>query len=302
MNLHQQIEKNKRKSFGIIILFLLIYATLGLAVGILLFDQPLIGLAVTLAIGLIYLVIMFRSGTNAVLYLNGARRVPDIPKYQFLLNTVDSLAISARIPVPKTYIIDDPAPNAFAAGMNPSNAVVAVTSGLLETLNREELEAVLAHEIAHIKHFDVRLSTMLITLIGSISLLTHIVEESMWFGFGRNRSDREDSNGVLQLLALIFVLLAPLFATLVQLMSSRNREFLADAGAAELTRNPMALASALRKVEASSRSLEKVPDVCHSMYFVAPLKKMRRAKKNLWATHPPTEERIKALEKMVYER
>lgn len=304
MNLHQQIEKNKRKSFWIILLFLLIYAMLGLAVGVLVFDDPLIGLLVTLVVALVYLIVMIRSGTNAILYINGARRVPDTPEFQHLLNTVDSLAIAARVPVPKTYIIDDPAPNAFASGMNPHNAAVAVTTGLLETLNREELEAVLAHEIAHIKNFDVRLATTLVALIGSIALLAHLVRNSLYFGVNDNRSNRNDSNGVLQLIALLFVLLAPFFATLVQLMSSRNREFLADASAAELTRNPTALASALKKVTASTRDLDRAPDVCRSMYFVAPLREMRRNRraKNLWSTHPPTEERIRALEIMVYSR
>lgn len=302
MLLHAQIESNKRKTWFIAGGFLAFFALVGASVGLLWFENPVGGIALAVVFGGIYVAIMMATGTKVVMAMNGAREIRSEDENPFLWNTVESLAIAARLPMPKIYIIEDPSPNAFAAGMSPKSAAVAVTQGLLDRLKREEIEAVLAHEVAHIKNYDVRIATTAVALVAVISILSDIVMRSMWYsslGRSRNRRNhRQDHHPVMMIIALLVLLIAPLVALLIQLALSRNREYLADASGAELCRNPMALASALRKISGIDEPVQRAAHSSAALYFADPLKK-KRSRKNLFSTHPPVEERIRRLEQMM---
>lgn len=298
MLLHAQIESNKRKTWLLGLIFLILFVAAGGAIGVATFGSIEIGVVIALVLGIIYIAIMTAAGTKVVMAMNRAEEITSEDDNPFLWNTVEALAIAARVPMPKVYIINDPSPNAFAAGMSPSNAAVAVTTGLLERLNREEVEAVLAHEMAHVRNYDVRIATVAIALVAVLGILSDFAIRMMWFSGGSsNRGRRSDDRGnpYIQLIALVLIVLSPLIASFVQLAISRNREFLADASGAELCRNPQALASALRKISSIGLPMENVSNTCASLYFTNPLKK-RRA---LFSTHPPTEERIRRLEQMM---
>lgn len=299
MLLHAQVERNRRKTWILAVVFLLFFAAVGASVGLLMADSIELGLILAAVIGGVYVALMMASGTRMVMAINGATEVESEDDNPFLWNTVESLAIGARLPMPKVYIIDDPSPNAFAAGMSPKNAAVAVTTGLLERLDRQEVEAVLAHEVAHIRNYDVRLATTAVALVAVIVILSDIARRMMWYSGGRRRSssDKDNKGGhpAIYLIALLFIILGPLVATMIQLAISRNREYLADSSGAELCRNPNALASALRKIAAIPEPMEAASEACASLYFTNPFKK----KRNLFSTHPPTEERIRRLEQMM---
>lgn len=299
--MHAQIESNKRRTWLLVALFLVLFIAVGAAFGVLTFENVSAGIVLAAVIGVLYVVFMTSAGTKVVMAMNRAREITSEDDYPFLWNTVEALAIAARLPMPKLYIIDDPSPNAFAAGMSPDKAAVAVTTGLLERLNRQEIEGVLAHEMAHVRNYDVRLATMAIALVAVIGLLSDVAMRMLWFSGGsrRRRSDRDSQGqGVVQLIALIFVLLAPLIGMFVQLAISRNREYLADATGAELCRNPGALASALRKISEAPEPVQAASKTCAALYISDPTKK-KRAKVNFFSTHPPTEERIRRLEQMM---
>ncbi len=302
MLLHAQIESNKRKTWLIAGGFLVFFALVGASVGLLWFDNPVGGIVLAVIFGGIYIAIMMATGTKVVMAMNSAREIRSEDENPFLWNTVESLTIAARLPMPKIYIIEDPSPNAFAAGMSPKNAAVAVTRGLLDRLNRQEIEAVLAHEVAHIKNFDVRIATTAIALVAVISVLSDMVMRSMWYsslGRSRNRrNSRQDNHPVMMIIALLVLVIAPLVAVLIQLALSRNREYLADASGAELCRNPMALASALRKISGIDEPVRRMAPSCAALYFADPTKK-KRSRTNLFSTHPPVEERIRRLEQMM---
>lgn len=299
MLLHAQVASNKRKTLILISIFLVVFAVVGAAVGVIMADSIELGLIIAVAIGIPYVLLITASATRVVMAMNGATEVKSEDDNPFLWNTVEALAIGARLPMPKVYIIDDPSPNAFASGMSPQNAAVAVTTGLLERLDRQEVEAVVAHEIAHIRNYDVRLATTAVALVAVIALLSDLGRRMLWYGGGRRRSSKQDQRGgnpIIYLVALVFVILGPMIAVLIQLAISRNREYLADASGAELCRNPNALASALRKIAAIPEPMEAAAESCASLYFTNPFKKKNR---NLFSTHPPTEERIRRLELMM---
>lgn len=218
-------------------------------------------------------------------------------EYAHLVNSVEGLALAAGIPVPKIYVIDDTAPNAFATGRDPKHAVIAVTTGLLQKLNRVELEGVIAHEMAHIKDYDIRLMTLVAVLAGTVVLLSDWMMRSFWWGGGRRR--RQNGGGLIVLLiALVAAILAPIVATLIQLAISRRREFLADAQGAMLTRYPEGLASALEKIAADTEPLEVANKATAHMYIVNPLKDISGTLNSLFSTHPPIEERVRRLREM----
>jgi heat shock protein HtpX len=223
-------------------------------------------------------------------------------EYPYLYNVVEGLAIAAGVPTPRCYVIDDTAPNAFATGRNPEHAVICVTTGILEKLNRVELEGVIAHEMSHIKNYDVRLQTVVVVMAGVVALLSDWMLRSFLWGGGRRRSRDSRSGGgagaVLVIVGLALAILSPLIATIIQLAVSRKREFLADASGAMLTRYPPGLASALRKISADTEPLEAANKATAHLYIVNPLKDIKGAVNKLFSTHPPIEERIAALEKM----
>lgn len=215
-----------------------------------------------------------------------------------LYNIVEELALVARIPMPKIYIVHDPAPNAFATGTKPENGVVAFTSGLLEKLNREELEGVAAHEIAHIRNYDIRLMTVCIALVGVIAIIAELGFRVLRFGGRRGRSNNNrKTHPALLIVALVFIILAPIAAQFVHFAVSRNREFLADASAVEFTRNPVGLKNALLKISQSPDEVSKAQGATAAMYIANPFRRKKKIS-SLLATHPPIEKRIERLENM----
>ena len=222
-----------------------------------------------------------------------------------LVNILDSLMITAGLPKkPDLYVVEDPQANAFATGRNPEHAVICVTTGLLEKLDYYELEGVLAHEVSHIKNYDICLSTVVSIFVGFIVMLADTVSRiAFWGGLRDNDSDNK-GNGILMLIGLVLLILSPIFGTLMQLALSRKREFLADSTAVELTRNPDGLISALQKLEGDPNELETANSATANMYIVNPFKKDgdkgKRKKSSIWSTHPSTEDRIAALRSIRY--
>lgn len=301
--LHQQIEQNKRRTLLIVFLFFLLFAALGAAIGYLNWDNALSGVALALIIGLAYVVIMVAQSTQVVMSLNNAKEITDKAQYPMLWNIVDEMTIVTRLPFPRIFIIEDESPNAFAAGNSPEKASVAVTTGLLKKLNREELTGVLAHEFAHIRNYDIRLSTVALAIAGLIAFLAQFSTRMMFWGGGgrRRRSDNSGGAGiVLLILSLLILVLSPFVATIIRLALSRNREYLADASAIEFTRNPEGLKSALSKI-ANSDPMEAANAASASLYIVNPFKRMKEGETEsdgLFSTHPSTANRIKRLEAM----
>ncbi|SBO17310.1 zinc metalloprotease HtpX [Carnobacterium divergens] len=296
--LHQQIEQNKRKTVLVMFAFFLLILLIGAAVGYANFNSITTGIIMAAIIAAIYMGIMVLNSTKVVMGLNKGREITSKEQYPMLWNVVEELSLIAKIPMPKIYIIDDPSPNAFAAGNSPETASVAATTGILEKLNREELEGVMAHEVSHIRNYDIRLSTIALALTAAIALLANIGTRMMWFGGGRRSNNSKNDNGssaIMLVISIILMILAPLAATLVQLALSRNREYLADASAVELTRNPQGLISALNKIS-QSEPMKSADPSSAALYIENPLKK--ESKDSLFSTHPATEKRIARLEAM----
>jgi heat shock protein HtpX len=295
--MYEQIASNKRKSFVLVVFFLAFIFVLAWV-----FEQ-LTGmgegglvLAVAIAGGIS--LISYYASDKVVLAISHARPVAK-EDFPYLYNVVEGLAIAAGIPAPRCYMIDDTAPNAFATGRNPQNSVICVTTGLIEKMNRAELEGVVAHEMSHIKNYDIRLMTLTVIMIGVVALLSDWIMRSFWWG-GRRRGGRDKSGAgaIFLIVGLVLAALSPIIAQLIRLAISRKREFLADASGAMLTRYPAGLASALRKISADTEPLEAANKATAHLYIVNPLIDLKGAVNKLFSTHPPIEERIAALEKM----
>lgn len=246
--------------------------------------------------------ISYYYSDKIVLSISSAR--PANPAEDKLFTQVaENLCIGSGLPKPRLYVIEDTAPNAFATGRNPDNAVICVTTGLLSKLNRTELEGVVAHELTHIKNYDIRLMSIVSVMVGLIALLGDWFMRTLWWG-GRHKDDRENGNAgaVLMVIGIIFAILSPIVATLIQLAISRRREYMADAGAVEITRQPQGLISALKKISEDTEPLEAANKATAHMYIVNPFKgKVHTAVStfaNLFNTHPPISERIKLLQSM----
>ena len=296
--LYKQIASNKRKTWVLLIVFFLLLAIVGYAVGFLFMNSGIWGVTVAMIIGFIYALTMIFQSTEIVMSMNGAREV-DRNEEPVLYHVVEDMAMVAQIPMPRVYVIDDQGLNAFATGSNPQNAAVVATSGLLEIMNREELEAVIGHEVSHIRNLDIRISTIAVALASAITLLSSMAGRMMWWGGASRRSNDRDSGGleiILMILSLLAIVLAPLAATLVQLAISRQREFLADASSVELTRNPQGMINALLKLENSQPMTHHVDDASSALYINDPQK--RGFLKKLFYTHPPISERIERLKHM----
>ena len=298
--LYKQIASNKRKTWVLLIVFFLLLAIVGYAVGYLFMNSGFGGVTIAMILGFIYALTMIFQSTEIVMSMNGAREV-DRNEEPVLYHVVEDMAMVAQIPMPRVYVIDDPGLNAFATGSNPQNAAVAATSGLLEIMNREELEAVIGHEVSHIRNLDIRISTIAVALASAITLLSSMAGRMMWWG-GASRSRRSndrDGGGIeviMLVVSLLAIVLAPLAATLVQLAISRQREFLADASSVELTRNPQAMINALLKLENSQPMTHHVDDASSALYINDPQKP--GFLKKLFYTHPPISERIERLKHM----
>jgi len=297
--MYEQIASNKRKSFFLVLFFVVLIFVL-----VWLFSQltdlgsyaviPAFVIAVAMTIGSYY------ASDKIALAVSRAKPVSK-DDYPYLYNVVEGLAIAAGLPKPRCYIIDDTAPNAFASGRNPQNSVIVVTKGLLQKLNRAELEGVIAHEMSHIKNYDVLVQTLAVVMVGFIVLLSDWIMRSFFWGGGRRRSSERQGGGagsVLIIVAIALAVLAPLIAQLLKLAVSRKREYLADASGAMLTRYPQGLASALRKLAADKEPLEVANKATAHLYIVNPLKDLKGKMNALFSTHPPIEKRIQALESM----
>jgi len=271
------------------------------------FNRPII-LVIAVIIAVVQALVSYYYSDSITLAVSGAKEVPRKEPFLDLHRIVENLAITAGLPKPKIYLIDDSAPNAFATGRDPKHASIAVTSGLLEKLNKTELEGVISHELSHIGNYDIRLMTVVVVLVGVVALLSDFFLRWTWFGGGRRRDS--DGGGQLQLIllivAMVMAILAPLAATLIQLAISRKREFLADASGALLTRYPEGLASALEKIAQDREPLEVANKATAHLYIENPFKENVEAGHGsrgwlagLFDTHPPVEERIKRLRAMV---
>ncbi|MBP6908876.1 MAG: zinc metalloprotease HtpX [Candidatus Saccharicenans sp.] len=301
--MYEQITANKVKSVFLVLFF----AALVLLV-IWAFEQVTGwgrgALVIALIISLASAVGGYYSSDKIVLAISHARPASK-EEYPYLYNLVEGLALAAGLPTPRCYVIDDTAPNAFATGRNPEHSVICVTTGLLQKMNRLELEGVIAHEMSHIKNYDVRLQTVAVVMVGIIALLSDWMLRSFWWGGGRRRNKEKgggQAGAILLVIGLVLAILSPLIAQLMQLAISRRREFLADANGAMLTRYPAGLASALKKLAADPEPLEVANKATAHLYIVNPLKNIKGRVNKLFSTHPPIEARIAALEKMSFDK
>lgn len=286
--LYTQSESNTRKTYLLISLFLIFVISVGWV-----FAEAM-GSSEILWIAVIFSTLMsvgsYWYSDKLVLSMSGARLV-EFETNRELYRIVENLCITAGLPLPKIYIIDDSAPNAFATGRDPQHAVVAVTSGLLQKLDRSELEGVIAHELSHIGNRDILLSTVIVVLVGIVALLADYFRHMLWWG-GRD-NDNRGGNAYILIVAVLLSVLAPIFAMLIQLAISRKREFLADADGALLTRYPEGLASALEKISRDQEPLEAANRATAHLYIANPFKGKNVSK--LFMTHPSVEERVAAL-------
>ncbi len=297
------IRKNQQKSMILLIIMGISLIVIGFVFGSVYNPEQggIFGILIALAVYLILMLITFAGGKSIMLSVAKAREVgPD--DYPQFYNVVEEMRIAAGMPyMPKVYVINDPAPNAFAAGMNPKNSVVAATTGLIDMMNRDELQGVVAHEISHINNRDIRYMTIATIMVSTIALLSQIFLRSMIYGGGRKSSNSKGGGGaqiILLVVAILFAILAPILVRLLYLSLSRKREYLADASAARLTRYPEGLAAALEKISNSTEDLRSANSSTAPMYIANPLKKRGMKLKNLSSTHPPLEERIKILRAM----
>src|SRR5699024_9350065 len=297
--LYQQIARNKRKTALIMFIFLVILGLVGAGIGYLWSNSPTMGVIIALIGSLVYLFIMWQNPVNMIMSLNHAQEIHEADNPE-LWHIVEDMAMVAQVPMPRVYIIPDPSPNAFATGRDPNHSAVAVTEGILQLMDREELEGVLGHELSHVRNYDILLSTIAVVLVGVISFISGMASRYIWFaGGGRDRDDDRDSNAfeiIFKVVAIVFVLiLGPLSASLAQMALSRNREYLADASSVELTRNPQGLISALRKIE-NSQPMKQADRSSAGLYIENPFH--NHGLSHLFDTHPPTEDRINRLEHM----
>ncbi|WP_300560054.1 zinc metalloprotease HtpX [Companilactobacillus sp.] len=299
--LYQQIDSNKRKTYLIFVIFFLILAALGSFIGYFFIDNIWYGIAFSLIIALVYALITYFQSTRIVMSMNNAKKVNSEQEAPELWHIIEDMSMAAQIPFPEIYIIEDPSPNAFATGRDPQHAAVAVTRGLYDMMNREELEGVMAHEISHVKNFDIRVSTISVALSSAIILICSLIGNAYRFvlPFGDDDDDRNGSwiavRAVLWLVGLVFMILGPIIANLVQMAISRNREYLADVSGANLTQNPQGLIDALKKLQSYDQPMKNVDDASAALYFSDPKKK--RSFADWFDTHPPLDKRIERLQK-----
>ncbi len=287
--MYSQIAANKRKTVYLIIFFLLFVGLLSVIFSLFVAGNTSITLYV-LAGGLVYAIVAYFVSSKAALALNRAKPIvkKDNPR---LYRIVENLSITDGLPMPQVYIIDEPAPNAFATGRDPSHASVAVTSGLLEIMSDTELEGVLAHELGHVKNYDIRVAMIVFGLVAAISLMADVLLRMTWF-----RDDDNNNSGVILLIGIVAAILAPIIAIMIQLAVSRKREYLADATGALTTRYPEGLASALEKIAQKGSAVKHQNASTAHLYFANPLK--GKSITSLFSTHPPIDERIARLRQM----
>ncbi len=316
------IAANKRASFWLVLGFILFVFVLAGVLGVTIvsivtggtgreeIQSGILAGGIAAAVAFLISILSYFSGDSLVLGVSGARPLQEGEDPE-LRNVVEEMAIAANIPMPKVYIIDDSALNAFATGRDPQHAAVAITAGLRQQLNRDELQGVIAHEIAHVRNYDIRLMLLLATLIGVVVMLSDFFWRAMrtgahWGGTSRDRgsSGKSKSDGaglviaVMIVVAIILSILAPILAQIIQWAVSRQREYLADASAVELTRNPYGLANALRKLGGDHEILEGANRGIAHLFIVNPIKQFQDRSASMFSSHPPLEDRIKRLESL----
>jgi len=323
MNLYEQQRANRRRTWLIMIAFVGFLLVLGLG-----FDTFYLGTAngfvpigtiASLGVGSVSALASYFAGDRAVLLSTSARPLEEVVagaadadtlKLRQLDNIVEEMSIASGLPKPRVYVVPDPDPNAFATGRNPEHASIAVTRGLLDALSREELQGVVAHELSHVRNFDIRVMTMVAALVGAVALLADWARRGMMWGGGRRRDGGREKGGIGGIfffaIWIVALVLAPLVAQLLAMMVSRSREYLADASGAELTRNPLGLAHALEKIESAGAPTKAIKQGSAHLCIADPLGRRMNIKEGFWsdlfASHPPMAARIAALQEMAFQR
>lgn len=287
----RDVRNNKIKTGVIVTCFFCLVALFIYFISLWLFESTYIAVIFGLTFSFISAFTSYYNSDKIVLSLNKAR-VATKEEYAQLNNILEGLCLATGLPIPKLYIMEDSAMNAFATGRNPKHAVICVTTGLLNRMDKYEIEGVLAHELSHIRNYDILLSTITIVMVGFIVIISDAFSRTM---YRRSSDDDNKANAILMIIGLIFIILSPIFAELMKLAISRNREYLADASAVEITRNKDGLISALRKLEGDSEALEQANKSSASLFIVNPLVNERK-KDSLWSTHPNTQNRIERLQ------
>ena len=319
-------RRNRRETAILVAVFVALFALLGFGLDFRFGNLAVVNGALTGFPALTLIALTFAIFQSLLSYYGGASLVlasvqarelmPDTPQHQMVLDVVREMALAARMPVPKAYLMNDPSPNAFATGRNPNHSVVCVTQGLIDTMDREEVQGVLGHEMAHVRDYDIRPMMMIAVLVAGIAMLADFVYRSMWYtgtvgGSGRS-SRRDDDNGgsgnagaLIGILVLVLAVLAPFFAQLLAMAVSREREYLADAASVEFTRNPRALLRALERIAQTESPLRNASRGTAHMFIVNPLQGARDDDEglfaNLFSTHPPLGRRIERLRALLNE-
>jgi heat shock protein HtpX len=306
-NFYAQIAANRRNSFLMAAFVVAVLGVLGFAVGWAMFGDPAGGLfttAIAVALGAASGVGAYFGGDSLVLSVSGARQVDESAAPQ-LFNVVREMALAANVPMPRVFIIDDTAPNAFATGRDPAHASIAITTGLLQKLDREELQGVIGHELSHVRNLDIRFSLVVGVMVGAIAILADFfLRFTFWGGMRGRRSDSGGGGGgggaqlVVFAIAMVLAILAPLISRFIQMAVSRQREYLADASSVELTRNPYGLERALAKISGDTEVLEVANRGTQHMYFSNPIKRFEPRSSSLMSTHPSTIDRINRLRQL----
>jgi heat shock protein HtpX len=319
-------RRNRRETALLVVVFIALFTALGFGLDFRFGDLAIVEGSLTgfpmltliaLGFGIFQSLLSYYGGTALVLASVQARELePDTPQHQMVLDVVHEMALAARMPVPKAYLMNDPSPNAFATGRDPNHSVVCVTQGLIDTMDREEVQGVLGHEMAHVRDYDIRTMMMIAVLVAGIAMLADFVYRSMWYtggvGGGERRSSRRDNDNnsgnagaLIGILVLVLAVLAPFFAQLLAMAVSREREYLADAASVEFTRNPRALLRALERIAETESPLRNASRGTAHMFIVNPLQGARDDNEgflaNLFSTHPPLGRRIERLRALLNE-
>ncbi|HVB82600.1 MAG TPA: M48 family metallopeptidase [Candidatus Binataceae bacterium] len=319
-------RRNRRETATLVVVFIALFTALGFGLDFRFGDLAIVDGSLTgfplltliaLGFGILQSLLSYYGGAALVLASVRARELtPDTPQHQMVLDVVREMALAARMPVPRAYLMDDPSPNAFATGRNPNHSVVCVTQGLIDTMDREEVQGVLGHEMAHVRDYDIRTMMMIAVLVAGIAMLSDFVYRSMWYtgtvgGGGRSSRGRDDDSGegnagaLIGILVVVLAVLAPFFAQLLAMAVSRQREYLADAASVEFTRNPRALLRALERIAETESPLRNASRGTAHLFIVNPLQGARDDEEgffaDLFSTHPPLGRRIERLRAMLNE-
>jgi len=298
---HDLIARNKRNSALLILLFLLFFVGLGLLIGTVWGGTWHFGIVVSVIAGVVAFFLTLASyygGSSALLGMSRAREITKADDPQ-LFNVVEEMCIAGGLPLPRIYLINDTAMNAFATGRDPEHAAVAITVGLRQKLSRDELQGVMAHELSHVRHRDILFAMLMAVMVGVLVMLCDVFLRSLWYGGGRRGRRKSEGGGALQVIlivvALVLAIIAPVLARIIHMAMSRQREYLADAGSVELTRNPLGLAGALAKISNDPEVLEVANRATAPLYIVHPIKKFEARASSIFSTHPPVRDRIQRL-------